>query len=78
MRRPVPPKPKKVVPQKMPDKAYAKVWRLVDGAVRDAFANHPDYLARPERERVVRNSINKRVVGALWSFAKEARGRAGA
>lgn len=61
----------------MPSRAYAKMWRVVDGAVRDAFASHPDYLAKLERERTVRNSINKRVVGALWGFASEARGRAG-
>lgn len=46
---------------------YRRIWRVVDGAVADAFKCHPDYLARAEP--AVRVSINKRVVGALLAAA---------
>jgi hypothetical protein len=53
---------------------YAQLWRIVDGAVADAFHNHPDYLAAHEKN--VRASVNKRVVGAILSFVEQsARGR---
>lgn len=53
---------------------YHQIWRIVDGAVRRCFNDHSDYLkqmtkAQQKRERVIRNSINKRVVGALVGFA---------
>lgn len=55
---------------------YAQVWRVVDGAVADAFRSHPDYLAR--HEKMVRASINKRVVGALLGFVEQStQGRSG-
>ena len=44
---------------------YRALWKLVDGAVADAFYNHPDYLASGVSPKVVRASINKRVVGVL-------------
>lgn len=65
----------KVPPQKRDLRAYRSLWRLVDGAVRDAFEHHPDYLAPGAHEKVVRNSITKRVVGTVLGFAGEARGR---
>lgn len=53
---------------------YAQLWRVVDGAVADAFHNHPNYLATHEKN--VRASINKRVVGALMGFVEQStRGR---
>lgn len=52
-------------------KAHGQLWRVVDGAVADAFNCHPDYLARASRELTVRNSIVKRVVGGILSYAKE-------
>lgn len=54
-------------------KAYRELWRVVDGAVADALGMHPDYLATTARERTVRNSINKRVVGAVLGFAQQRR-----
>jgi len=55
---------------------YAQLWRVVDGAVADAFNNHPDYLAK--REKIVRASVNKRVVGAILGFVEQStRGRSG-
>jgi hypothetical protein len=60
--------PRRLTPEKSPSRVYHQVWRLVDGAVRQAFRDHPEYLADGKRERTVRNSINKRVVGALIGF----------
>jgi len=52
---------------------YRQLWFVVDGAVMDALRHHPEYLATEYRtrfgERTVRNSINKRVTGALTSYA---------
>jgi len=55
--------------------AYEQLWRVVDGAVADAFLMHPEYLTKAG-ERTARQSINKRVVGAVLSFAGQP-GRAG-
>jgi hypothetical protein len=52
-------------------KAYRDLWRVIDGAVMDAFNKHPNYVAAGESERTVRNSIVKRAVGAVLSFADE-------
>lgn len=56
---------------KMPDRIYRQIVRLVDGAVRDTFANHPDYLTDKGRHHAA-NSIIKRTTGTLWGYAKEA------
>lgn len=68
------PKRRTKLPAGKPKKAYAQLWKIVDGAVADAFAMHPNYLARGQSAKVVRTSINKRVVGVVLAFA-EARGR---
>ncbi len=52
------------------DNAYRQLWRIVDGAVADAFLAHPDYLSNSAHERTVRASLNKRVVGAVLGYAK--------
>lgn len=64
--------PKRLKNPKPDDKAFRLFWRIVDGAVRDAFNMHPEYLARTASEAVVRRSVNKRVVGALMGFAVDA------
>lgn len=56
---------------------YHQLWRLVDGAVADAFANHPEYLSGEREEWIVRQSINKRVVGTILGYAEEVWGRSG-
>ena len=48
-----------------------QLWRLVDGAVRSAFAAHPDYLANKRMEKTVRNSIVKRVTGTIIGYVEE-------
>ena len=58
-------------------RAYRQLWRIVDGAVRDALDSHPDYLTKKGRESA-RNSITKRVTGAVLGYATEvAQGRSG-
>lgn len=51
---------------------HKKLWRMVEGAVADAFNSHPDYLtARGQRHAI--ESITKRVVGSLVGNANEVR-----
>lgn len=58
---------------------YRQLWRVVDGAVADAFTCHPNYLTEAGKFRsVARQSIVKRVTGAVLSYAEQsARGRSG-
>ena len=56
--------------EKQPDATYRQLWRLVDGAVRDAFANHPDYLTDKGKRDAAR-SVTKRVVGTLHGYAAQ-------
>ena len=53
-----------------PGSDYRRVWRLVDGAVRDTILQHPDYLT-DEGKRYLRASINKRVAGAVMGYAEQ-------
>lgn len=46
------------------DEVYRALWRIVDLAVQDTFARHPDYLTEHGRQKA-QQSINKRVVGGL-------------
>jgi hypothetical protein len=63
---------KRIKPQKRPSVGYSRIWRVVDGAVRDALQNHPDYLSQKgARFSACRQSIVKRVTGAILSFAEE-------
>jgi hypothetical protein len=50
--------------------AHRQLWRVVSGAVTDAFNRHPDYLTRSGRKYAV-TSIVKRVTGTVLSFAVE-------
>ena len=63
---------KRLNPPKGERTAYAALWRVVDGAVADAFAAHPEYLSGKRYERTIRNSIVKRVVGAVHAYAVQA------
>ncbi len=67
-------RPRRIRPVKT-DTFYHAMWRIVDGAVRKTFAEHPEYLAPCARERTVRQSINKRVVGALSGYVGETSSR---
>lgn len=60
-------------PKEKPGSAYHNLWAVVDGAVRDAFHNHPEYLTDKGRQSA-RMSVVKRVTGSVISFAK-AKGR---
>lgn len=56
--------------QGMGKSPYSVLWKIVDGAIADAFNRHPDYLT-PKGKRSARISINKRVTGTVLSFAEE-------
>lgn len=56
---------KRIPPPKKGDEDYRRLWRMVDGAVRDALKHHPNYVANGISHRDVRNSIVKRVTGAV-------------
>jgi hypothetical protein len=62
------------IPPTNPGRPYEKLWRLVDGAVKQTFDHHPEYLAQGKRPDMVRRSINKRVVGALMGFVAQSTG----
>lgn len=49
---------------------YKRVWKVVDGAVCDAFIKHPDYLSTKGKD-TARLSITKRVCGAVTSFIEQ-------
>lgn len=51
---------------------HKKLWRMVEGAVVDAFRSHPDYLTA-HGDRAAVESITKRVVGTLVGNAYEVR-----
>lgn len=56
---------------------YRQLWRVVDGAVMDAFRMHPDYLTSAGL-RSAQKSVVKRVVGAVLGYAAQAaEGRSG-
>ena len=52
---------------------YREIWKVVDGAIRSTFHHHPEYLSGDNSsealELKIRNSITKRVTGALTSYA---------
>lgn len=50
--------------------AYRQLWKVVNGAVVDAFNRHPNYLTRSGRKYAA-TSIVKRVTGTVLSFAVE-------
>lgn len=52
---------------------YYKIWRIVDGAVKDALYNHPDYLTAKGKVSA-RESIVKRATGAVKGFTEGWRG----
>ncbi|PZX03774.1 hypothetical protein [Celeribacter halophilus] len=49
---------------------HARLWRMVEGAVVDAFKSHPDCLTE-RGARIAVESVTKRVVGTLVGHAKE-------
>ena len=53
---------------------HGRLWRLVEGAVVDAFRNHPDFLTVSGHRSAVQ-SVTKRVVGQLVGHAKQAQGK---
>lgn len=58
-------------PGKASQPTYRQVWRIVDGAVHLALSTHPEYLASGANLKTVRNSIVKRVTGAICGYAEQ-------
>lgn len=49
-----------------------QMWRVVDGAIMDAFIHHPDYLTmKGSRNQCARRSIAKRVTGSVLSYLEQ-------
>lgn len=66
-------KPKRLKPEKPAYKTgfNHQIWRVVDGAIRDAFIHHPDYLTgKGTSGASARRSVAKRVTGAVLSYLK--------
>lgn len=61
--KPLPP------PRQKKDPRYPKIWKIVDGAVRDALKMHPHYVQR-SLVKSLRYSIAKRVVGQVLAQDK--------
>lgn len=59
-------------PPERTDPTYRALWEIVDRAVGDAFARHPDYLTPHGRDKA-QQSVNKRVVGALVAWLRDRR-----
>lgn len=72
---------KRLRPEKAAYKAGQgrKMWRVVDGAIRDAFRHHPDYLTtKGSKGSAARRSVAKRVTGAVLSYLEQSKwGRSG-
>lgn len=70
-------KPKRLRPPKHePHSEYHRLWRVIDGAIKDCFTKHPDYLT-PKGNRLARLSLVKRVAGQLAYRFPEKSGKAG-
>lgn len=56
-----------------------QIWRVIDGAIRDAFSHHPDYLTlKGSKGAAARRSVAKRATGALLSYLEQSEwGRSG-
>lgn len=50
---------------------HQQLARVVDGAIRDTFNCHPDYLTKKGKVSA-RRSLNKRITGTVLGFAVQA------
>ncbi len=71
-------RPSRRHPAYLKHRDHARLWRLVEGAVVDAFRSHPGFLT-DEGHRSAVQSVTKRVVGQIVGHAQQAqpRGRLG-
>lgn len=53
------------------DAAYHQLWRIVDGAVRQTYAAHPDYFSEKGRRASARSSFVKRVTGSIMGYVEQ-------
>lgn len=56
-------------PKGEPHDAYSKIFRVVDGAIRDCFNMHPEYVD-DERKNAARLSLSKRITAQVLSLAR--------
>lgn len=59
-------------PAAMKYEDHCRLWRMVEGAVTDAFRSHPEYLTEAGARSAI-ESVTKRVVGSLVGHAQETR-----
>jgi hypothetical protein len=61
-------------------KEFRQIWRIVDGALRDTLAKHPEYISEKKiAYQGFRISLIKRITGAIVGHAAQAaRYRSGA
>lgn len=64
---------RKIKPVK-PGSDYRRIWRIVDGAIRDCAKHHEDYFD-PKKLRAARESLAKRITGALLAYEAEAKAK---
>ena len=59
-------------PAKLKRADHLRLWRIVEGAVLNAFREHPEYLTEAGAKSAVQ-SVTKRVVGEVVALASEVR-----
>lgn len=63
------PRPRRIRPVRRGD-AYGQLWRLVDGALADTLAQHPEWVVQGYEQRL-RRSAAKRITGQILAWARE-------
>jgi hypothetical protein len=65
------PKRSKIPVVKKESKLYFQLWKVLDGAFNNCMKNHPEYFSDKISNRTIRESINKRGVGAVYGFLRQ-------
>lgn len=69
-------RPHRNSPARIKRRDHQRIWRMVEGAVVDAFQQHPDYLTVKGQAAAV-ESVTKRVVGVIVGSIQGAQVAAG-
>jgi hypothetical protein len=59
---------RRIFPVKRETRFDIQFYKVIDGAIYDTIRHHPEYFAKDAQITNVRNSLNKRIVGAAKSF----------
>lgn len=62
----------KTSPGYMKWRDHQKLYKVIEGAVADAFYAHPDYLTLKGKQAAV-ESVTKRVIGQIINYSKKVR-----